>query len=90
MADDISHGDIYHKLGAMEGKLDAVIISVNEKRADIGEAFRRLRVLESRVAQGVILMAACALLAPLLWSAIDPELRFRGTPEHVVPHQQRS
>ncbi len=90
MADDISHGDIYHKLGAMEGKLDAVIMSVNEKRADIGEAFRRLRVLESRVAQGVILMAACALLAPLLWNAVDPELRFRGAPEHAIPHQQRS
>jgi hypothetical protein len=27
---EVSHGDIYHKLGALEGKLDAVIVSVGD------------------------------------------------------------
>ena len=73
--EDISHGDIYHKMGVLEGKLDAVIVSVAEKKSDLGEAFRRIRALEGRVAQGVILIAALAFLAPLVWSAVDPQLR---------------
>lgn len=76
-SEDISHGDIYHKLGAVEGKLDAVMISVAEKKSDLTEAFRRIRLLESRVAQGVILIAVLTFLAPLAWNALDPELRLK-------------
>lgn len=83
-SEDISHGDIYHKMGVLEGKLDAVIVSVAEKKSDLGEAFRRIRVLEGRVAQGVILIAALAFLAPLAWSAIDPVLRIESTPKQDV------
>ena len=72
-SDEISHGDIYHKLGAVEGKLDAVIASAAEKRADLSEAFRRLGELEKRMAQGVILAVAVGILAPLIWQAIEPQ-----------------
>lgn len=74
-SEEISHGDIYHKLGALEGKLDAVIVSVAEKKSDLGEAFRRLTDLEKRVAQGVILAVVIGMLAPLVWNAVDPEFR---------------
>lgn len=81
-AEDISHGDIYHKLGAVEGKLDAVIASVAEKKSDLGEAFRRLLVLEQRVAQGVILAIVIAVIAPLIWQSVDPQLRFNNDEPH--------
>jgi hypothetical protein len=81
--EDISHGDIYHKMGVLEGKLDAVIVSVAEKKSDLGEAFRRIRVLEGRVAQGVILIAALAFSAPLIWNAVDPEVRLN--PDGDIP-----
>lgn len=82
--DQVSHGDIYHKMGVLEGKLDAVIVSVAEKKSDLGEAFRRLTDLEKRVAQGVILAVAVGMLAPLLWNAVDPQLRFQQkTPSEV-------
>lgn len=82
--DQVSHGDIYHKMGVLEGKLDAVIVSVAEKKSDLGEAFRRLTDLEKRVAQGVILAVAVGMLAPLLWNAVDPQLHFQQkTPSEV-------
>ena len=75
--DEVSHGDIYHKLGALEGKLDAVIVSVAEKKSDLSDAFRRLSDLEKRVAQGVILAVVIALIAPLAWNTLDPDLRVK-------------
>ena len=84
MADEqISHGDIYHKLGGLEGKLDAVMISMSEKKSDITEAFRRIRLLETRVAQGVVLLACLSLFTPLIWDALDPELRLK--PDSDIP-----
>lgn len=71
-------------MGVLEGKLDAVIVSVAEKKSDLGEAFRRLTDLEKRVAQGVILAVAVGMLAPLLWNAVDPQLRLQQeTPSEV-------
>ena len=84
--DEISHGDIYHKLGSLEGKLDAVMISVAEKKSDIGEAFRRIRLLESRVAQGVVLLACLSLFTPLIWAALDPELRLKPASKETPIH----
>lgn len=79
-SDEVSHGDIYHKLGALEGKLDAVIVSVAEKRSDMSDAFRRLAHLEQKVAQGVILAVVIALVAPLAWQAVTSELHFNSRP----------
>lgn len=84
-SDEISHGDIYHKLGAVEGKLDAVIASAAEKRADLSEAFRRLGELEKRMAQGVILAVAVGILAPLIWQAIEPQIHLNKQNTSHVP-----
>lgn len=82
MADEqISHADIYHKMGALEGKLDAVIISVAEKKSELGEAFRRILDLEKRAAQGVLLAVLMGAVAPLIWKSFDPQLRL-NTIEH--------
>lgn len=93
MADEqISHGDIYHKLGGLEGKLDAVMISMSEKKSDITEAFRRIRLLEARVAQGVILLVCLATISPLVWTALDPEVRLKpdgDIPTFIHPEAKR-
>lgn len=80
MADDVSHGDIYHKLGSLEGKLDVLTNALSQKQDSLTEAFRRLTDLEKRVAQGVILAVVIAVMAPLLWQAIDPRLQFGDPP----------
>lgn len=77
---EVSHGDILHKLGVMEGKLDAVHQSLAQKHTDIADAFRRLGEVEKRVAQGVILAIALSFVMPLAVSAISPRLHFGPEP----------
>lgn len=77
---EVSHGDILHKLGVMEGKLDAMHQSLAQKHTDIADAFRRLGEVEKRVAQGVILAVALSLVMPLLMSAASPRLHFGPEP----------
>jgi hypothetical protein len=87
---EVSHGDIYHKLGALEGKLDAVMVSVAEKRTDLADAFKRLVEVEKRVAQGVILAVVISLIAPVLWSAVGARLHFGEPPAEASSHDSRT
>lgn len=77
---EVSHGDILHKLGVMEGKLDAMHTSLAQKHIDIADAFRRLGEVEKRVAQGVILALALSLVMPLAVAAINPRVHFGSQP----------
>lgn len=77
---EVSHGDILHKLGVMEGKLDAMHQSLAQKHTDIADAFRRLGEVEKRVAQGVILAIALSLVMPLAMTAVNPRLHFGPEP----------
>jgi hypothetical protein len=87
---EVSHGDIYHKLGALEGKLDAIVVSVAEKRTDLADAFKRLVEVEKRVAQGVILAVVIGFVAPILWSAVGARLHFGGPPAEASSHDSRT
>tara|TARA_R110000772_G_scaffold227408_1_gene338158 strand:- start:317 stop:586 length:270 start_codon:yes stop_codon:yes gene_type:complete len=77
---EVSHGDIYHKLGALEGKLDAVIASVGEKRTDLNEAFLRIRELERSFAKWAGIALAASIVIPLLVTAAAPRLHFLSAP----------
>lgn len=82
--DDVSHGDIYHKLGSLEGKLETVLIQLAEKRSDITGVFSRLREIEARVSVGVGLAVGLSFLLPLIINASAPRLHFG----HEAPIQQ--
>lgn len=84
---EVSHGDILHKLGVMEGKLDAVHQSLAQKHNDIADAFRRLGEVEKRVAQGVVLAIVLSLVMPLVVTTMNPRLHFG--PEHQVEARPR-
>jgi hypothetical protein len=77
---EVTHGDIHHKLGVLEGKLDAVIASVGEKRTDLGDAFRRLNTLEQSMAKWVGVALACSIIVPLVVTALAPRIHFPGDP----------
>jgi hypothetical protein len=79
-SDDVSHGDIYHKLGSLEGKLETVLIQLGEKRSDLSILFARLRELESRVAIGVGIAVALSFSIPFVIQASSPKIHF----EHQV------
>jgi hypothetical protein len=74
--DGVSHGDIYHKLGALEGKLDAVIASVSEKRSDLADAFRRIGELERGLAKWAGIALAASIIIPMIVSAAATKLHF--------------
>ena len=81
---EVTHGDIHHKLGVLEGKLDAVIASVGEKRTDLGDAFRRLNTLEQNLAKWTGIALACSIIIPIVVSAAAPRLHFPGAPPAIV------
>ena len=83
---EVSHGDIYHKLGALEGKLDAVIVSVGEKRTDLSDAFRRINALEQGVAKWAGIALAASIIIPLVVSAAAPRIHFPASPTTIQPH----
>lgn len=62
--DDVSHGDIYHKLGSLEGKVEALLINLGERRDDINNVFSRLQKVEYRIAWGMGAAVIISLLAP--------------------------
>jgi hypothetical protein len=82
--DDVSHGDIYHKLGSLEGKLEAVLISIGERRDDINSMFSRLRQVEHRLAWAMGAAVVISFMVPYLIRAMEPKIHF---PAPI--HQQR-
>ena len=71
---EVSHGDILYKLGGLEGKIDSLVATLAQKQVDLAEAFKRIGELERRVAQGMVLLAAMTVVAPMVWSVISPHL----------------
>jgi hypothetical protein len=73
---DVSHGDLLLAIGNMQGKLDALVTTMAQQRADVGEAFRRLSEAEKRIAQGVILAVVVSFTVPLFVVAVAPKISF--------------
>ena len=85
-ADDVSHGDIYHKLGSLEGKLETVLIQLGEKRSDLSILFSRLRDIENRVAIGLGIAIALSFSVPFVVQAVNPRLHLdEASAQHEKP-----
>ncbi len=78
MPDDdlVSHSDIYHKLGTLEGKVESVLLQLTEKRTDVNNLFSRIRDVENKVAWGMGAAAIISVTVPLLIAAIEPKVHF--------------
>lgn len=71
-SNDVSHSDIYHKLGSLEGKVEALILQIGERRDDINGMFSRLRGVEIRMAWAVGVIAFLTFVGPLALQMIHP------------------
>lgn len=78
---DVSHADIYHKLGTLEGKMDALIAKTSEYKSDLDLAFSRIRSIEER--QSWVMGAAVVVSAiiPVMVHIIGSNFHVRFTPE---------
>ena len=88
-----NQGDILRAIGNLEGKMDAIHQAMLNNRTDIIEAFRRLGIVERRIAQGVILCAVISFVMPLLVTMAGPRLQF-GHPSdrshHGMDHREHA
>lgn len=62
--DQISQADVYHRLGSLEGKLDAAISQMASLRSDINIAFQRIRKIETQVNRFVGIGLVLTIIIP--------------------------
>jgi dihydrofolate reductase len=74
----VSGSDIYHKLGALEGKVDALIARTSEYRLDLQTAFDRITAIENRQAWimggAVVISAIMPIIVQYFLSNTHPRL----------------
>lgn len=74
---EFNYGDIYHKLGSLEGKIDSVVDSLKERRNDINAVYNRLRSVENKTSIGVGVALALSFIIPILITAASPRIKFQ-------------
>jgi len=79
MQDQVSHAEIYRELGALQGKMDSLILQITRSERDQGTIFDRLGKLENRMAQVVIVAVVAGLVMPIVAG------RIFGPPSHSAP-----
>jgi hypothetical protein len=83
--DDVSHGDIYHKLGSLEGKVEALLISISDRKEDINNVFSRLQRVEHRVAWAMGAAVVISLIVPYVINAMQPRIHVGSpTPQYQI------
>lgn len=88
--DDVSHGDIYRALGVLEGKLDALGQTLNQRNAEFSVALTRITDLEKTVAKGLGVALTCSIVLPLLIAALAPRIQLGGHHSPLGPLQGSS
>lgn len=81
---EVSHADIYHKLGSLEAKLDAAISSVVDYKTTLNEAFGRIRRLEDKTIWMVGLVAGLSVIVPLLVHILGSNFHLELKPKAVA------
>lgn len=80
----VSHVEIYHKLGTLEGKLDALITRTTEYRTDLQTAFDRLTVIENRMAWVMGAAVVISALVPIFINVLGNNFNMR------IEHHEQS
>jgi|688.fasta_scaffold994248_2 hypothetical protein len=81
----VSHIEIYHKLGTLEGKLDALITRTTEYRNDLQTAFERLTKVENRMAWAMGAAVVISTLVPILINIISSGFHMRFEQKDLPP-----
>ena len=81
----VSHVDIYHKLGSLEGKLDALITRTTEYRNDLQTAFNRISTIENRLAWVMGGAAVISIVVPVLMNFVFSNFNLKFEQPHKHP-----
>lgn len=85
----VSHVDIYHKLGTLEGKLDALITRTNDYKSDIQSAFDRISDIENKIAWVLGGAVVVSILAPIVINIISSNFNMRIEPTQVIHQEEK-
>jgi hypothetical protein len=61
----VSHEDIYHRLGSLEGKLDAAITKMTDFKRDLDTCYGRIRTLEAHLNKAVGIAIVLSIIIPV-------------------------
>ena len=90
---EVSHADIYHKLGSLEAKLDAAITSITDYKttaqASLGEAFGRIRKLEDKMVWTIGAVAGLSVVVPLVVHTLNNNFHLELKARPGIPPIQK-
>lgn len=75
MEREVSHAEIYRELGVLQGKMDSLILHRAKDDQDKSDMFRRLGLLENRMAQVVLIAVLASLILPAIISFVTERTR---------------
>lgn len=81
----VSQLDIYHKLGTLEGKVDALIARTAEYRTDLQVAYDRIASVEHKQAWIMGGAAVISIIVPIIITMASPKMHF----DNHQPSNQR-
>jgi uncharacterized oligopeptide transporter (OPT) family protein len=77
MPEHVTHTDIYHRLGVIEGAIQGINLQLAQKRDDMSTVFSRLRFIEAKVAVGIGIAIVLSVAAPIVVTAMAPRILFQ-------------
>ena len=77
MPEQVTHTDIYHRLGVIEGAIQGINTQLAQKRDDMTSVFNRLRFVEAKVAVGVGIALVLSAAVPIVITAMAPRILFQ-------------
>ena len=87
MAEDnrVSHEDIYHRLGSLEGKLDSAITKMSDFSRGLDDCYNRIRLVEANVNKAIGIAIVLSVFIPLFITTITGNMQVHFPNHHEQP-----
>lgn len=85
----VSHEDIYHRLGSLEGKLDAAISKMTDFKRDIDTCYGRIRIIEANVNKAIGIAVISSIAIPLCIQVLSNNYRLDPIHNHPTTEENR-
>ena len=71
----VSYDDIYHKLGVLEGKVDAAIANISTFKNDLNECEKRISILEAGQNKMLGIVILLGIILPIGLNVLTDNLK---------------
>lgn len=81
----VSHEDIYHRLGSLEGKLDSAITKMADFNRGLNDCYDRIRLVEANVNKAIGIAIVLSIFIPLLITVATSNMQIHFPDNHEKP-----